>query len=159
MGKETEIINAVLILSSITFIISFIKGNKIKNLYITFTGIITSALNTLVEKLADELQIYSIYGEPKIFSTPLQLFFAWIFLTFIFIKIWENIKIRAKIFRIIYIISAILIGWTMDFLGWKSGILKLGPKGNPAINAGVWILLVPLSVIIWEKVFSKLKHK
>lgn len=159
MHEETKIINVVLVISLIPFIILFLKGDKIKNILITSTGFIISLLNTLVEKLSDELQLYRIYGEPKIFSTPIQLFFAWIFLTFIFIKIWETIKVRAKIFRIIYIISAILIGWTMDFLGWKTGILELGPKGNPIINAGVWIMLVPLSVIIWEKVFSKLKHK
>jgi|GEM_PF-3079823 hypothetical protein len=159
MNAETKIINAVLVISLIPFIILFLKGDKIKNLLITSTGFIISSLNTLVEKLSDELQLYRIYGEPKIFSTPIQLFFAWLFLTFMFIKIWETIKIRPKIFRIIYIVFAILIGWTMDFLGWKMGILKLGPKGNPIINAGVWILLVPSSIIIWEKIFSKLKHK
>ncbi|MCS7214063.1 MAG: hypothetical protein NZ927_07615 [Candidatus Calescibacterium sp.] len=116
-------------------------------------GTIASVLNTIVEYISDTNEFYRVEGSHKILSTPAIFFVLWIFLAGIYAL--GSFRVR-NIF--LYIVIGIIGGWILDFLGWKLGILVIEEKGNPIINATVWLVLVPTTVLLshlFNKIFSK----
>ena len=132
------------------------KGNK-KKIVITITylltGLVISSLNTIIEALAYKYDLYEIKGPWKILATPFPMFILWIFLSFIYIDVYYRIK--NKFPSLLYVILGIVLGWCFDFIGWKIGLLEIKEKGSPFINALVWVILVPLTLVIPKMILKE----
>jgi hypothetical protein len=46
------------------------------------------------------------------------------------------------------LILGVVLGWCFDFIGWKVGVLEIKENGSPFVNASIWVVLVPLSLVI-----------
>ena len=120
-------------------------------------GTVISVINTFVEYVANKYGFYSFSGPLKILSTPLPLFVAWIFLASSFALATEWIE--NKKLRVLFVVSAIPAGWGIDLILWKWWrILHPGPYASPFINASVWVVLIPLSVILKDAFKKFLFH-
>lgn len=76
----------------------------------------------------------------------LCLFYGYFFPSFIYIDLYFRIKNKFPTF--LYLILGVVLGWCFDFIGWKVGVLEIKENGSPFVNASIWIVLVPLSLVI-----------
>ncbi len=130
---------------------------KLKEAVASFiSGSIISLLNTLIEHLSNKYQLYTIKGEPKIFSTPIYFFLLWMALATAYAL--TSFRLKKRTYLYLYILIGILAGWLFDLSAWKIGILSIGDRGNPLINAFIWIFLVPLTILIAHSI-RKLLNK
>jgi|FaiFalFF_MnMetaG_3_1042247.scaffolds.fasta_scaffold03550_2 hypothetical protein len=141
--------SAIVFFIFVSFFISlflFFRGSKKQRISYFVSGLIVSSLNTIIEALSYKYSLYEIKGPWKILATPFPMFILWIFLSFIYIDLYFRIKNKFPTF--LYLILGVVLGWCFDFIGWKVGVLEIKENGSPFVNASIWVVLVPLSLVI-----------
>lgn len=124
-------------------------------------GLFVAISNSLIEIISAHYDVYYVFGLWPILNSPFSRTIGWLFLGMVFVlgSDFTRASRNPRTMLFLYILSAIIVGLTIDYLGtrWLE-FMSLGKNGNWLIIIAVWSSLVPGAILVYKIFLRHLKN-